>query len=97
MLQERKRRHAERGDLVVDAAAPIPESRPESGADDGSDDDDNSASDSGSDRRRCVLLAGLRGTAPEHSDAGTKSACDAAHRVVACQCCPTMRCLARGS
>ncbi len=57
-LQERKRRHAERGDLVVDAAAPIPESRPESGADDGSDD---SASDSGSDRRRCAPTGVLAG------------------------------------
>ena len=50
-LQERKRRHAERGDQEVDAAAPIPESRPQSGIDNGSDD---SGSESDSDRRRCV-------------------------------------------
>ncbi len=50
-LQERKRRHAERGDQEVDAAAPIPESRPQSGMDDGSDD---SGSGSDSDRRRCA-------------------------------------------
>ena len=59
--QERQRRHAERGDEVVDAAAPIPESRPQSGADDASDDnDDRSASNSGSDRRRCVLCDTLQ-------------------------------------
>ena len=52
-VQGRKRRHAERGDQVVDAAAPIPESRPQSGADDASDDD--SDSDTWSDRRRCAF------------------------------------------